>query len=129
MQLEDAWRRAGEKGENLKEAQAKKLAPIIKKEIERFISIENKRTSYSLDAAFVVTARAPVGKYGGRIDKEMWAVEVRTDSDVYDLIYDPHPSYRWRFRERLNQIVNNYLKTPKGTHYFENEGQGIMLIY
>jgi len=66
--------------------------------------------------------------------KGEFCVEVRTDSDVYDLIYALDCDYGYNekgftLRKRIEDAVDKALKFEAGEHYFEHYGGGILHLY
>lgn len=83
--------------------------------------------TYKADRAFVVEVIKHPREDG------IYGVEVRTDSETYDMVYDTGDLTAFGDasgkQERLNLMVCNTLGKPAGDHYFESSGGGILFIY
>lgn len=62
--------------------------------------------------------------------KGWWGLYVYTDSTAYDEFYETYNSpVTFKNRDRVMAVVDRVMGWKSGDHYFENYGQGIVMLF
>ena len=56
-------------------------------------------------------------------------IQISTDSDAYDLLYDMMKDESFDNRKRIETAIDKKMKFNSEDHYFENEGMGVLVYY